>query len=75
MSFRDMKVKEILDNPKYVELIDKYAPGALKKFPVGLFKNKYAGEVFDLAVSKGLIPKDKASEIEKQINEYIEKVG
>lgn len=70
MDFRSMTVKECFDNPKTVEVIKQLAP-ALMKYPIKLFNKKTCGEIFDLVVSKKLVPEDVAKEIESKINELI----
>lgn len=41
------------------------------KYPIKLFNKKTCGEIFDLVVSKKLVPEDVAKEIESKINELI----
>lgn len=67
MNFRNLTVKECFDNPKCVEIIKQYAPN-LTKYPVKLFSKKTCGEIFDLVVSKKLVPEDKARAIEEAIS-------
>ena len=70
MDFRSLTVKECFANPKCVEIIHQYAPNLLK-YPVKLFNKKSCGEIFDLVVSKKLVPKDKAEAIEEAINKIL----
>ena len=67
MAFRNMTVKDCFANPKCVEIIQKYAPN-LMKYPIKLFNKKTCGEIFDLVVSKKLVPEDVAKKIEAAIN-------
>ena len=57
-------------NPKCVEIIKQYAPN-LMKYPIKLFNKKSCGEIFDLVVSKKLVPEDKAKAIEAEINKIL----
>ena len=70
MDFRSMTVKECFDNPKTVAVIKELAP-ALMKYPIKLFNKKSCGEIFDLVVSKKIMPEDIAKQIEAKINEII----
>ena len=70
MDFRSLKVKECFENPKCVEIIQKYAP-SLMKYPRALFNKNTCGEIFDLVVSKKLLPEDKAKAIEAEINKIL----
>ncbi len=63
MDFRNLTVKDCFANPKCVEIIKKYAPN-LTKYPVKLFNKKSCGEIFDLVVSKKIVPEDAARSIE-----------
>ena len=67
MNFRTMKVKECFDNPACTAIIKEKAPN-LMKYPIKLFNKKTCGEIFDLVVSKKIVPEDVAREIEKRIN-------
>ncbi len=67
MNFRSMTVKECFDNPKCVEIIKEKAPN-LMKVPRFAFNKKTCGEIFDLVVSKKIVPEDVAKEIEAAIN-------
>ena len=67
MDFRSLTVKDCFANPKCVDIIKKYAPN-LTKYPIKLFNKKSCGEIFDLVVSKKIVPEDVAKEIEKRIN-------
>ena len=70
MDFRSLTVKECFANPKCVEIIEKYAPN-LKNYPIKFFNKKSCGEIFDLVVSKKLVPEDKAKAIETEINKIL----
>ncbi len=70
MDFRSLTVKECFSNPKCVEIIRQYAP-KLMKYPISLFNKKSCGEIFDLVVSKKLVPEDKARAIEAEINKIL----
>ena len=67
MNFRSMTVKECFDNPKCVAIIKEKAPN-LMKYPIKLFNKKTCGEIFDLVVSKKIVPENVAKEIESAIN-------
>ena len=41
------------------------------KYPIKLFNKKSCGEIFDLVVSKKILPEDVAKQIEAKINEII----
>ncbi len=67
MDFRSMTVKECFDNAKCTEIIKAKAPN-LMKYPIKLFNKKTCGEIFDLVVSKKIVPENVAKEIEAAIN-------
>jgi hypothetical protein len=67
MDFRSMTVKEAFDNPTVKKIILDNAPN-LGKYPIKLFNKKTCGEIFDLVVSKKLVPEDVAKKIEAAIN-------
>ncbi|MBQ9661570.1 MAG: hypothetical protein IJV40_00280 [Oscillospiraceae bacterium] len=67
MDFRSMTVKDCFDNAKCVEIIRAKAPN-LMKYPIKLFNKKTCGEIFDLVVSKKIVPENVAKEIETAIN-------
>ena len=67
MDFRSLTVKDCFANPKCVDIIKQYAPNLLK-YPIKLFNKKTCGEIFDLVVSKKIVPVDVAKKIEDAIN-------
>lgn len=67
MDFRSSTVKAIFDNPKAVAIMQELAP-QLMKFPRFAINKKTCGEIFDLVVSKKIVPENIAREIEKRIN-------
>ena len=67
MNFRSLTVKEAFDNPTVKKIILDNAPN-LAKYPIKLFNKKTCGEIFDLVVSKKLVPEDVAKKIEAAIN-------
>ena len=67
MNFRSMTVKECFDNPKCAAIVKEYAPN-LMKYPIKLFNKKTCGEIFDLVVSKKIVPEAVAKQIEARIN-------
>ncbi len=67
MNFRSLTVKEAFDNPTVKKIILDNAPN-LGKYPIKLFNKKTCGEIFDLVVSKKLVPEDVAKKIEAAIN-------
>ncbi len=67
MNFRTMTVKEAFSNPTVKQIILDNAPN-LGKYPIALFNKKTCGEIFDLVVSKKLVPEDVAKKIEEAIN-------
>ncbi len=70
MDFRSLTVKDCFANPQCKAIIEQYAP-QLMKYPIKLFNKKSCGEIFDLVVSKKLVPKDKAEMIEQEINKIL----
>ncbi len=70
MTFRQLTVKECFDNPKTAAVVKEYAPN-LMKYPIKLFNKKTCGEIFDLVVSKKIVPADKAQKIEEEINKLL----
>ncbi len=67
MDFRSLTVKECFDNPRTAAIVKEYAPN-LTKYPIKLFNKKSCGEIFDLVVSKKIVPEDVAKKIEAAIN-------
>ena len=67
MDFRSMKVKELFANEKAAAVVKELAPNLLK-YPIKLFNNKTCGEIFDLVVSKKIVPEDAAKKIEERVN-------
>ena len=41
------------------------------KYPIKLFNKKSCGEIFDLVVSKKILPADTAKKIEAEINKLL----
>ncbi len=70
MTFRQLTVKECFDNPRTAAVVKEYAPN-LMKYPIKLFNKKTCGEIFDLVVSKKIVPADKAQKIEEEINKLL----
>ncbi len=70
MDFRNLTVKECFANPQCKAIIEQYAP-QIMKYPIKLFNKKSCGEIFDLVVSKNILPRDVAETIEKKINEIL----
>ena len=70
MDFRSLSVKECFDNPKTAAVVKELAPNLLK-YPIKLFNKKSCGEIFDLVVSKKILPADVAKKIEAEINKII----
>ena len=70
MDFRSLTVKDCFANPQCVEIIKKYAPN-LMKYPIKLFNKKTCGNIFDLVVSKKIVPVEAAKAIESKINEIL----
>ena len=70
MDFRHLSVKECFDNPKTANIVKELAPN-LMKYPIKLFNKKSCGEIFDLVVSKKILPKDVAEKIEAEINKAL----
>ena len=70
MDFRSITVKECFDNPKAVAIIKEMSP-SIMKYPIKLFNKKTCGEIFDLVVSKKILPEETAKKIEAAINEIL----
>ena len=70
MTFRQLTVKECFDNPRTAAVVKEYAPN-LMKYPIKLFNKKTCGEIFDLVVSKKILPADTAKKIEDEINKLL----
>ena len=70
MDFRSLTVKECFANPQCKAIIEKYAP-QISKYPIKLFNKKSCGEIFDLVVSKKIVPEDVAKAIESEINQIL----
>ena len=70
MDFRSLTVKECFANPKREAIVRQYAP-QLMKYPVKLFNKKTSGEIFDLVVSRKIVPADAAKTIEAEISKIL----
>ncbi len=70
MDFRSMTVKDCFANPQCKAIIEQLAP-QIMKYPIKLFNKKSCGEIFDLVVSKKIVPEDVARTIEARINEIL----
>lgn len=70
MDFRSLSVKECFENPKTAAIIKELAP-SLTKYPIKLFNKKSCGEIFDLVVSKKILPEEIARKIEEEINKVL----
>ena len=70
MDFRSLTVKDCFANPQCKAIIEQYAPQIMKN-PIKLFNKKTCGEIFDLVVSKKILPEDVARTIEAKINEIL----
>ena len=70
MDFRSLSVKECFENPKTAAVIKELAPN-LTKYPIKLFNKKSCGEIFDLVVSKKIVPEETAKKIEAEINKLL----
>lgn len=66
MEFKNMTVKECFNNPKCVAIIEQYAP-SLMKFPRFAINKKTCGEIFDLVVSKKILPEETARKVQEAI--------
>ena len=53
--------------PQCKAIIEELAP-QIMKYPIKLFNKKSCGEIFDLVVSKKIVPEDVAKAIEEKIN-------
>ncbi len=67
MDFRSTTVKDMFANEKAAAIIKELAP-QLMKYPIKLFNKKTCGEIFDLVVSKKIVPEAVAKQIEEKIN-------
>ena len=67
MDFRHLTVKDCFANEKCVAIINELAP-QIMKYPIKLFNKKTCGEIFDLVVSKKIVPEEIARAIESKIN-------
>lgn len=67
MDFRSTKVKDFFADEKKAAIVKELAPN-LMKYPIKLFNKKTCGEIFDLVVSKKIVPESVAKEIEKRAN-------
>ena len=70
MDFRHLTVKECFENPKTLAVIQELAP-SLTKYPIKLFNKKTCGEIFDLVVSKKILPEDVAKKVEAAIDSVL----
>lgn len=66
MDFRSMSVKDFFEVNGGKEICEQFAPQLLK-YPLKLFYKKSCGDIFDLCVSKGIVPADKAAAIQAAV--------
>lgn len=66
MDFRRMSIEDFFETNGGKEICEQFAPQILK-YPIKLFYKKTCGELFDLCVSKDIIPADKAAAIQAAI--------
>ncbi len=67
MDFRSTTVKDFFADERKAAIVKELAPN-LMKYPIKLFNKKTCGEIFDLVVSKKIVPESVAKEIEKRAN-------
>lgn len=67
MTLKDLTVKEVLDNPQAVAVLNELAPSLMKLPVLKLLTKKNCGEIFDRVVNKKLLPKETADEIARRI--------
>ena len=67
-TFRETLVKDVMGNPQLKAVLEKYAPSIAKSPAAKLMGKKTCGEVFDLVVSKNIVPRETAEKIEAEIN-------
>ena len=67
MNLKDLTVKEVLDNPEAVAVLNEMAPSLMKLPVLKLLTKKNCGEIFDRVVNKKLLPKETAEEIARRI--------
>ena len=72
MTFRDILVKDFFANADYKKILEQYAPALAKNPAVKLMGKKTCGEIFDLVVSKKLLPEATAKEIEAKVNALLQ---
>ena len=73
MTFRDLLVKDFFADDKLKSILTEYAPQLAKNPAVKLMGKKTCGEIFDLVVSKKLLPEATAKEIEAKVNAILDK--
>ena len=67
MTLKDLTVKEVLDNPEAVAVLNEMAPSLMKLPVLKLLTKKNCGEIFDRVVNKKLLPRETAEEIARKI--------
>ena len=67
MDFISTTVKDFFADERKAAIVKELAPN-LMKYPIKLFNKKTCGEIFDLVVSKKIVPESVAKEIEKRAN-------
>lgn len=70
MTFRELTVKELFDNPKTAAVIKELAPQLLK-YPIKMFNKKKCGEIFDKVVATKIVPEETAKAVEAKVNELL----
>ena len=67
VTLKDLTVKQVLDNPDAVAILNEEAPSLMKLPVLKLLTKKNCGEIFDRVVNKKLLPKETADEIARRI--------
>ena len=67
VTLKDLTVKQVLDNPDAVAILNEEAPSLMKVPGLKLLAKKSCGEIFDRVVNKKLLPRENAERIAQRI--------
>lgn len=67
MTFKDLKVKDVLSDDRLKAVIEKYAPGITGNPAAKLMGRKSCSEILAMAVSKKIVSEETGKKIESEI--------
>jgi len=72
MDIREMTVRQCLADPAVKALLERHVPD-LSRYPLGLFGGMRVTGIVDMAVSRGMLTREKAERVLDRINGELSK--